>query len=320
MRKLLIAVALAVFGISNAIGQSYPTRPVRMIVAVAAGGSADVIARVIGQKLSERWGQTIYIENVPAGAGNLAVAMTLKAPPDGYTILVPVSNFVVNPGLYVNPPYDPITDLAPVSMIAASAHVLVVHPSFPAKTVGELIALVKANPGKFSYASPGAGTTGQMTGELFKLSLGLDLIHVPFNGAAPAVMSTIGGHTRIAFMALPSAAPNMIDGSLRALAVTSSHRSIAFPDVPTLAEAGFPGQESEFSQALLARAGTPKDIINLLRRELVRIVAMPDVKQWLSALSFEPVANAPEELGAWIQTEVARWAKVIHDAGIQKIE
>jgi len=202
----------------------------------------------------------------------------------------------------------------------ASAHVLVVHPSVPANNVAELVALVKANPGKYSYASPGAGTTGQLAGELFKLSLGLDLIHVPFNGGNPAITSTIGGHTPLAFTALPAAASNIKGGKLRALVVTSGKRSPAFPDVPTMAEAGFPDQESVFMQAVLGPAGTPKDIVDLWYREVVRIVALPDVKERLAVLGFDPVANTPEDFGAWIKAEVARWAKVIRDANIPRIE
>jgi tripartite-type tricarboxylate transporter receptor subunit TctC len=204
-RALVLCLLLATA--SGAWGQTYPTRPVRIIVSAAAGGPADVIGRVVAQKLGERLGQQFYVENVPAGAGNVAVGMVAKAAPDGYTLLSPTTSIVINPSLYANLTYDTLRDFAPVSLVAASPHVLTVNPSVPVKNVHEFIALVKANPGKFSYASPGTGTTGQLAGELFKLSLGLDLTHVPFNGAAPAVLSTIGGHTPIMFTALPSAAP-----------------------------------------------------------------------------------------------------------------
>lgn len=313
--------AVAVPAISRiARAQTYPARPIRVIVPVAAGGPTDTIARLIAQKLAERWGQQVYVENLPTGAGNVAVGMTAKAPPDGYTILMPSSSYVVNPSLYAKITWDPVRDFAPVTLAVASAHVLVVHPSVPANNVKELVALVKAYPGKYSYASPGAGTTGQLAGELFKLSLGLDLIHVPFNGANPAITSTIGGHTPIAFTALPAAASNINGGKLRALVVTSGKRSSAFPHVPTMMEAGFPDQESIFMQAVLAPARTPKDIVDLWYREVVRIVALPDVKERLAVLGFDPVANTPEEFGAWIKTEVNRWGKVIRDAKIPRIE
>jgi tripartite-type tricarboxylate transporter receptor subunit TctC len=227
---------------------------------------------------------------------------------------------VINPSLYTSLPYDTLRDFAPVTLVAASPHVLTVNPSVPARNVQELIALVKANPGKFSYASPGTGTTGQLAGELFKLSLGLDLTHVPFNGAAPAVLSTIGGHTPIMFTALPSAAANIKDGKLRALAVTSAKRYPEFPDVPTLAESGFPDQVSEFIACILAPAGTPKPVVDALQQEIARMIVLPDVKERLSAIGFTPVADTPEEFAAELKSEVARWGKVIADAKIPKIE
>jgi tripartite-type tricarboxylate transporter receptor subunit TctC len=301
-------------------GQSYPTHPVRVVVSAAAGGPSDVIGRLVAQKLGERLGQQFYVENIPTGAGNVAVGMVAKAAPDGYTLLSPTSAVVINPSLYASLPYDTLRDFAPVTLVAASPHVLTINPSVPARNVQQLIALVKANPGKFSYASPGTGTTGQLAGELFKLSLGLDLTHVPFNGAAPAVLSTIGGHTPIMFTALPSAAANIKDGRLRALAVTSAKRYSEFPDVPTLAELGFPDQISEFIACILAPAGTPKPVVDILQQEIARMIVLPDVKERLAAIGFTPVANTPEEFAAELRSEVARWSKVIADAKIPKIE
>ena len=315
-----LALCLLLVTASAAWGQSYPVRPVRIIVSAAAGGPADVVGRVVAQKLSERLGKQFYVENVPAGAGNVAVGMVAKAAPDGYTLLSPTTAIVINPSLYANLSYDTLRDFAPVSLVAASPHVLTVNPSLPVNNVHELIALVKANPGKFSYASPGTGTTGQLAGELFKLSLGLDLTHVPFNGAAPAVLSTIGGHTPIMFTALPSAAANIKDGKLRALAVTSAVRDAEFPDVPTLAESGFPDQVSTFFGCILAPAGTPKPILDTLQQEIARMVVQSDVKERLAAIGFTPVANSPDAFAAELKREVALWAKVIADAKIPKIE
>ena len=300
--------------------QAYPSRPVRIIVPAAAGGPVDLIGRLIAQKLNEAWGQQFTVENIPTGAGNVGVGMVAKAPPDGYTILTPTSAIVVNPSLYAKLPYDTVRDFAAVTLAAASPHVLTVNPAVPAKTVQELIALVKASPGKYSYASPGTGTTGQLAGELFKLSLKLDLVHVPFNGGAPAITSTIGGHTPIMFSALPGAAPSIKDGQLRALAVTSDKRDQGFPDVPTLSEAGVPDQESEFIQAVLVPAGTPKEIIDKLYREIARIVMLPEVKQRLATIGYAAVGNTPEEFSAQIKRDIARWAKVIHEAGIKQIQ
>ncbi|HEY6258111.1 MAG TPA: tripartite tricarboxylate transporter substrate binding protein [Xanthobacteraceae bacterium] len=315
-----LLVAAASLAASSAWGQSYPTRPVRVIVSAAAGGPSDVIGRIVAQKLGERLGQQFYVENIPAGAGNVAVGMVAKAAPDGYTLLSPTSAVVINPSLYASLPYDTLRDFAPVTLAAASPHVLTVNPALPVRNVAELMALVKANPGKFSYASPGTGTTGQLAGELFKLSLGLDLVHVPFNGAAPAVLSTIGGHTPIMFTALPSAAANIKDGKLRALAVTSAQRYPEFPDVPTLAEAGFPDQVSQFIACILAPGGTPKPIIDKLQQEIARMIVLPEVKERLAAIGFTPVANTPEAFAAELKAEVARWGKVIADAKIPKIE
>ena len=321
VRSLCWLLGLAAVAVSSsAWGQAYPSRPVRVIVAAAPGGPADVIGRSVAQKLGERLGQQFYVENVPAGAGNVAVGMVAKAAPDGYTLLSPTSAVVINPSLYANLPYDTLRDFAPVTLVAASPHVLTVNPDLPVHSVQELVALVRANPGKYSYASPGTGTTGQLAGELFKLSLGLDLIHVPFNGAAPGVLSTIGGHTPIMFSALPSAAASIKDGKLRALAVTSGRRDPQFPDVPTLAEAGVPDQESQFIACVLAPAGTPKPVVDTLYREIARTIVLPDVQQRLAAIGFTPVVNTPEEFAVELKTEVARWAKVIRDAKIPKIE
>jgi tripartite-type tricarboxylate transporter receptor subunit TctC len=321
VRSLLLLVGVAALAASSAaFGQAYPVRPVRVIVSAAAGGPSDVIGRIVAQKLSERLGQQFYVENVPTAAGNVAVGMVAKAARDGYTLLSPTSAVVINPSLYSNLSWDTLRDFTPVTLAAASPHVLTVNPELPAYTVQELIALVRANPGKLSYASPGTGTTGQLAGELFRVALGLDLIHVPFNGAAPAVLSTIGGHTPIMFSALPSAAANIKDGKLRALAVTSAQRYPEFPDVPTLTEAGVPDQVSAFIACILAPAGTPKPVIDTLYREIARTIALPDVKERLSAIGFTPVANTPEEFGVELKAEVARWAKVIRDAKIPKIE
>jgi len=317
----LAGVAVAVSALPPvASAQTYPARPVRIIVPFAAGGPTDVIARMIAHKLSDRWNKQIFVENIPAGASNVGTAAAAKAPPDGYTLVVVTTGFVINPSLYAKLSYDPIKDFAPITLVADSPHVLVVHPSLPVSSVKELVDLVKASPGRYTYASPGTGQSGQLAAELFKRTLGLDLGHVPYNGAAPAIMSAIGAHTPIAFVALPSAAASIKDGTLRALAVTGSKRSAAFPDVPTMAEAGIPDQESVFIEGILFPAGTPKAIIDLWYREVARIVTLPGVREGLTALSFEPVVNTPEEFGSWIKAQIPRWADVIRDANIQRFE
>ena len=323
-RRRFLRLAAAAAGLPLAArmtaAQAYPTRPVRIIVPFTAGGPATVMAHLIAQPLSESWGQSFYVENLPTGASNVGSATAAKSPPDGYTLLVVTPSFVINPSLYAKLAYDPIRDFTPVILAVASPHVLLVNPSFPAKNVKELVALAKANPGKYSYASAGTGQSAQLAAELFKLAFGLDIVHVPFNGGAPAVNSTMGGHTQMAFNALPSAAALIKEGKLRALAVTSRERAPEFPDVPTLAEAGAPGQESLYFQGIVAPAGTPKDIVDQLYREIEKILARPEVKERLAAIGFGVTIGSPEEFQVQLKAEAARWAKVIRDANIKRIE
>jgi tripartite-type tricarboxylate transporter receptor subunit TctC len=288
-----------------------------MIVPFAAGGPTDVIARLVAQKLSESWGQQVYTENIPGAGGNTGVAMAARSPADGYTILVVSTGFIVNPSMYAKIPYDPVKDFSPITLVAASPNVVSVNPDFPAKSMKELADLVKASPGKFSFAQPATGSTPHLAGELFKQKYGLDLVTVPFNGAALAVNSTIGGHTPIAFTALPPAMTNIKEGKLRGLAVLATRRSPALPDLPTNAEAGIPGLESDTLTGIVAPAGTPKDIIDRWRSDIVKMVAVPEVRQRLEALGFAPVADTPEEFGARIKSEIDRWSKVVHDAHIK---
>jgi tripartite-type tricarboxylate transporter receptor subunit TctC len=299
------------------LAQTYPTRPVRIIVPFAPAGPTDVFARLLAQKLSETLGQHFYIENQVGAGGNIGMGNAARAAPDGYTIVIVSTSYVVNPSLYAKVPYDPLKDFAPVTLAAVSPNVLTVHPSIPANDVKELIVHIKANPGKYSFASAGLGTTPHLSGELFKLSQGLDLVHVPFNGSAPAIQSAIAGHTPIAFTVVTPVVPQVKEGKLRALAVTTPKRSPALPEVPTLAEAGLPDQEADTMQGILVPAGTPRPIIDLLNREIVNVMALPDVKDRMAALGYEPVANTPEEFAARIKAEIPKWGKVIRDANIR---
>ncbi|HEY3641300.1 MAG TPA: tripartite tricarboxylate transporter substrate binding protein [Xanthobacteraceae bacterium] len=314
---LLALVCAAPVCAGSALAQTYPSRPVRMIVPFAAGGPTDVIARIVAQRLSETWGQQIYAENVPGGGGNTGAAMAARAPADGYTILVVSTGFIVNPSMYAKVPYDPIKDFAPVTLVASSPNVLSVYPPLPARSVRELIELVKANPGTYSFAQPGTGSTPHLAGELFKLKFGLDLVTVPFNGAALAINSTMGGHTPVAFTALPPAMANIKDGKLRGLAVLSRERAAVLPQLPTMAEAGVADQESDTLTGVVVLAGTPGEIVDRWQSEIARVVALPEVKQRLQDLGFEPVADTPAHFGERIKTEIAKWAKVVHDANIK---
>jgi tripartite-type tricarboxylate transporter receptor subunit TctC len=266
--------------------------------------------------VSEAWGHQVVVENIAGGGGNIGVAAALRAPADGYTIVAVSTGFIVNPSLYVKVPYA-IGDFAPISLVAASPNVITVHPSVEAKTVQELIALVKSSPGKMSYAQPGIGSTPHLAAEMFKIKFGLDLTMVPFGSAAPAVTATIAGHTPVAFTALPPALANVQDGKLRALAVLAAKRNPGIPDVPTMAEAGVPDQESDTVTGIVARAGTPPEIIARWHQEIARIVALPDVAQRLRTLGFDPVANSPAEYAERIRTEGAKWDKVAKEANIR---
>jgi tripartite-type tricarboxylate transporter receptor subunit TctC len=321
LRGLAAALALvsSLLIVAESSAQTYPARSVRMVVPFAAAGPTDVIARILAQKLSENLGQQFYVENVPGGGGNTGTAQAAKASADGYTILVVSTGFIVNPSLYAKVPYDPFADFAPVTLVAASPNVLSVNPEVPAKSVKELVALIKANPGKYSFAQPATGSTPHLSGELFKLTFGLDMVMVPFPGAGPAITSTIGGHTPIAFTALPPALASIQDGKLRGLAVLAEKRVAGLPDVPTMAEAGVPDQEADTLTGIAVPAGTPPAIVELLHREILKIVALPDVQQKMTALGFVTIANTPAEFAARLKSEFAKWAKVIKDAGI-KIE
>jgi tripartite-type tricarboxylate transporter receptor subunit TctC len=314
----VLCLPLQVLCAAQAQAQShYPDRPVRVIVPFAAAGPTDVIARLIAQKLSESLGKQFYVENAAGAGGNIGMGQAAKARPDGRTLLVVSSSFVLNPSLYAQIPYDPVKSFAPVTIAGVSPNVLVVNPSVPAKAVKELIAWIKANSENTSIANPGVGTTPHLSAELFRLTMGLDVVMVPFGGAAPAITSVIGGHTPIAFTAMPPTIPQIKAGKLRALAVTSEKRSSALPEVPTMAEAGLPDQEADTLQGVLVPAGTPQPIIDLLHREIVKIMGMPDVKEKLDALGFEPVANTPEQFAARIKNEIEKWSKAIREAHIQ---
>jgi tripartite-type tricarboxylate transporter receptor subunit TctC len=298
----------------------YPDRPIRLIVGFAPGGPTDVIARLVGQKLSEAWHQQVYVENLPGAGSNTASATVAKSAADGYTVLAISTGFVVNASLYAKIPYDPVRDFSAVTLVAASPNVLVTHPSVPAKDLKELVDLIKASPGKYSYAGPGIGSTPHLSGELFKLKFGLDLVHVPFGGAGPAIQSTLAGHTPLAFTALPPAIAQVKEGKLRAYAVTSNKRVTALPDLPTMAEAGIPDQEADTLTGIVIPAGTPRAIIDTWQREIARIVTLPDVAEKLAVLGFVPVADRPEEFAKRIELELKKWAKVIQDARIPQIQ
>jgi len=310
-----LAVATAITSISHA-ASSYPSHPVRVIVPFAPGGVVDVMARILTTRLSLDMGERFYIENLGGAGGNIGTQKARVAANDGYTLLITSSSFVVNPSLRKSP-YDPVADFVPISIAAASPNVLVVNPAVPAKTVADLVADIKRSPDKFSFASAGVGTTPHLSGELFNLSTGLHLVHVPFPGAGPALQSTAGGHTPIAFSSLPSAVPLIKNGSLRALATTSAKRVDALPDVPTMAEQGFAGQEAETLVFILAPVGTPPEIVGQLSEELRKLLQNAQVEKQLDALGFRALATTPDQSAQRVREEIAKWSKVIRGAKLR---
>jgi tripartite-type tricarboxylate transporter receptor subunit TctC len=316
-RHLLALAAAAVASLPRAsAAQAYPSRPVRVLVPVAPGGANDTTARLFAQKLSERLGQQFYVENLPGAGGNLAIGNAARAAADGYTLLAGGGNFVINPSLYAKIPYDPVKDFNAVSLMCSSPHFLGVHPSVAATTVAEFIALAKASPGKFNYASAGRGTPAHLAGELFKLAFGLDITHVPFSGGGPAITATIGGHTPVIVSAVPTGAPYAKAGNLRALAMMSAKRSSLLPEVPTMAEASGMNLEADIVTGLLAPAGTPDEVVDLLNRAVADIIAPTEFRERLHTLGFDPVASTPGEFADWIKLEIAKWGKVIREANI----
>jgi len=316
----VLAMLAGASGIAPSAAASYPDHPVKVIVPFAAGGPTDVMARLVAQKLSESFKQQFYVENHPGAGGNIGMIQVARSAPDGYTLLVASSSYVVNPSLYAKKPYDAFTDFAPITLAASSPNILVVNPSLAAASVKELIALIRANPGKYSIANPGFGTTPHLATELLKLTYKLDMTTVPYNGAGPAVQSAVAGDTPIAFTALPPTAPQVAGGNLRGLAVSTVKRSAALPDVPTMAEAGVAGQESETMQGVLAPAGTPADVIAALNREIAKLMQLPDVKAKCAELGFDIVADTPSDFAGYIRKEVDKWGAVIRDAKITLIQ
>jgi tripartite-type tricarboxylate transporter receptor subunit TctC len=313
----LAAASLVSAAADTATAQNWPARPVKVIVGFAPGGPTDLFARLIAQKLTEQTAENFFIENVSGAGGNVGTVRAAQSPPDGYTVLVTGGNLTNNPYLFSNAGFDPLKDFDAVTLGAATPVVLAVNPSVPASTVKELVVWIRANPGKESYASPGTGTPPQLVGALFQHSLNLDLVHVPFGGGGPAAEATVGGHTPISFGALAPAVPLIQHGDLRALAVTGTARSPTLPDIPTMAEAGFPEVEGATWTAVVVPAGTPKDIIAKLHDMIVASLATPDVKDKLAAMAYVPIGNSPADCAAFFRAEMAKWSKVIKDAGLK---
>ena len=299
-------------------GQAYPARPVRLLVPSTPGGSVDTLARTIGTRLAEKWGQQVVVDNRPGAGGVIAGETTAKAVPDGYTLLMcTISACATNVSLHKNLPYDPAKDFAPVTLVATQNLMLLVHPSIPASSVKDLIALAKASPGKYSFASAGNGTGSHLSGELLKLLAGIDLLHVPYKGVAPALVDVVAGQVSMNIPSLLSGMPHWKSGRLKALAVTGAKRSPVAPELPTMMEAGVKGYESATWYGVLAPARTPTVVVKKLNSDIVAILRQPEVRDRMSKEGADPVGNTPEEFAAYMKAEIAKWAKVIRAAKIE---
>jgi tripartite-type tricarboxylate transporter receptor subunit TctC len=317
MRTRLALVALLMLAAGNAAAQSYPDKAIRMLVGFAAGGPADISARVLGEHFTQSFGQPVVVENITGAAGNIATERAAKAPPDGYTLLLAASaTIVTNPSLYLRLGFDP-KDLAPITQVCFTPNLLVVPSDLPVKSVADLVAYAKAQPGKLTFGSAGVGTSQHLAGELFKTMAGIDIQHVPYRGIAAVMPDLLGGRLTMAFGNISAVLPFVREGKLRALAVTSPHRAASVPDLPTMIEAGFPGFDSTAWFALMAPAGTPAPVIEKLHKETVRILALPDVRKRFDGLGMEVIGNTPAEFAAVIAAETPQWAKVIKAAGIK---
>ncbi len=310
--SLIFALPIAAFA------QSYPSKPIRIIVAYTPAGTTDILARALGQKMSEAWSQPVIIDNRPGANGNIGTDVAAKATPDGHTLLmVTAGTHGINPGLYRKLPWDAVKDFAPVSLVALVPNIFVVNNSVPVKSVKEFIAHLKANPNKLNYGSPGNGSTAHLSMEMLKTATGTTIQHIPYKGSAGVMADVIGGQIIATIDNLPVYLPQVKAGKLRALAVSSARRSPTMPDLPTIAESGLPGYNSSAWFGLVAPTGTPKPVIDKLAGETQRILQLPDMRERLLSLGAEPVGDRPEQFAAHIKSEIAKWAKVIKDAHVE---
>jgi tripartite-type tricarboxylate transporter receptor subunit TctC len=295
--------------------QAYPTKPIRIVVPYPPGGTTDILTRIIGQKLTEAWGQQVIIDNRAGASGNIGAEAVVRSAGDGYTLLSASTVHTVNPSLYSKLSYDPLKDFTAVTLLAQVANILVLHPSLPVKTLKEFIAFAKKRPGELNFSSAGNGSAPHLTAEMFKMRTGVNLVHVPYKGAAPAMADLLAGHVALTFATAPSAVPYVKSGKLRALGVSSATRIPALPDVPTIAESGVPGYEAIGWNGLVGPAGMPQAAVAKLNAEIVKIMRVPDVSKRLGDLGLEPRTSTPAEFAAFLKAEIVKWAKVVKDSG-----
>ena len=314
--RIIISALLLASLHAGALGQPYTTKPIRLVVPFAPGGGVDLIGRSIAQKLNEAWGQPVVVDNRGGGGGNIGTDMVAKAPPDGYTLLMGyVGNLAINPFLFRKLPYDPVRDLAPVTLAATAPNVLVAHPSVAARSVKELIALARSRPGGLNYASAGNGTVGHMVAELFKTVTHINITHIPYKGNGPAIIDILGGQVQLMFSAPGAVLAHVKAGRLKGLAVASAARPAGLGDIPTFAEAGYPAVEATAWYGVLVPAGTPRAIVSKLNKETVRIMQLPDVKERLAVHGYDVTTNTPSEFAALLKADLVKWEKVVKASG-----
>jgi tripartite-type tricarboxylate transporter receptor subunit TctC len=314
----ILVLTLASIASAAAPAEKYPNRPIRFLMPHPTGAGMDFVSRTVGQKLTESWGQQVIVDSRPGGGGIIGLQMAVNASPDGYTLIPSsIGPLAVNPSLHRSLPYDPLRDFAPITTLISALNILVVHPSLPAASVKELIALAKSKPGRLKYASSANGNTDHLAGELFKKLAGVDMIHIPYKGGGPAAVAIMSGEVDAIFAVYQNIMPQIKAGRLRVLGVATRDRWPTLPDVPTVAEAGVPGFEVINWYGLLAPARTPREIVTLANREVVRILQMPDVVKILGDNGMVPFPSTPEQFAAFLKSEIAKWAKVVKEANIQ---
>jgi len=318
-RRIFTAlIAALALGAGGAAAQTYPAKPVRIVIGLSAGGGTDVLTRIIAQRLTESWGQNVIVENRPGASGFIAGELVAKSPPDGYTLIMGAqSGLAVAPALYGRAPYDTLKDFSPITLVGSTPLLMIVHPSFPPKTFGEFVAYAKKSGNQLTYGSGGVGSTPHMTGELLNALIGVRMNHVPYKGENPAIADTLGGQIPIMFGNLPVALPHVKAGKLRALANTADKRSPLVPDIPTIAESGFKGFAIATWYGLLAPAGTPADTVNRVQREVARVANQPETREKLAGMGVEISANTPEQFATFLRSEMARYAKVVKDGNLK---
>ena len=317
LRAVACALLCTLAPCAPAYAQDYPTRPVRFVLGQPAGGPTDIVARLVAQKLQERWGQAVIVENRPGAGSNIGTELVVKAPKDGYTLLVGTVQQIVNPFLFPGLTWDPMRDLAAVSLVTKAHIVLVVHPDAPARTLQDVIALAKSKGGQLAWASAGNGSTGHLTLELFKTSAGIDAVHVPYKGTQPALADVLGGRVPVMFDGVVTSLPHIRAGKLRPVAVASLTRSQLLLDVPTMSEAGMPGFEAVGLATVMAPAGTPADVVNRVSADIAAVLRMPDVRDQLVGMGLEVVGSTPAEFAQYVKSESAKWGKVIREANVK---